>query len=366
METIFQIIPALPPSINGLGDYALNLARQLRDDFAIDTCFIVADPNWLGGEYIEGFTVSKLSSRSKHTLLDALQMNACKFPKVLLHYVGYGYAKRGCPFWLIDALQHWRQQSPSNHQVATIFHELYASSHSPLTSSFWLSRFQRNLTKRLLLNSNRIITNREENSKILQKLGASQHLDIRVLPVFSTLGEPDNLLPLSKRKKRLIIFGHPNGRFPVYTQYLQQLEKICADLDITEIYDIGVPIHLEIDQINHIPIIKKGFIGSTELSSILQNSIASFASFPIPDLLGRSTIFAAYCAHRLLPVYTLSCTKDFDGLKEGIHYLSLKSFSDVNISLDRGQEIADNAYSWYRKHDLRTQAKIYCEILGLL
>lgn len=29
-QTIIQIVPRLPPAIDGVGDYALNLARQLR------------------------------------------------------------------------------------------------------------------------------------------------------------------------------------------------------------------------------------------------------------------------------------------------------------------------------------------------
>jgi len=41
---IIQIIPKLPPAINGLGDYALNLAGQLKD-YKIKTHFVVCDPD---------------------------------------------------------------------------------------------------------------------------------------------------------------------------------------------------------------------------------------------------------------------------------------------------------------------------------
>jgi hypothetical protein len=362
---IIQIVPALPPSVNGLGDYALNLARQIRNDFAIDTCFIVADPNWQGSEYIYGFSTLRLSNRSRHALLDLLQRKLSGVSKVLLHYVGYGYAKRGCPFWLVGALQQWRRQNVSN-QLVTMFHELYASSQSPLTSAFWLSNFQKRLVKTLLLQSNRVVTNREENSKVLKELGGHHDLIVDVLPVFSTVGEPDCLLPLAERNRRLTIFGHPNGRLPVYTQYFQQLEQVCNALDIEEIYDVGVPINLDIDHVNRIPIVKKGFISSIELSDILRDTIVSLASFPNPILLGRSTIFAAYCAHGLLTIYTLSCNRDYDGLQEGRHYLSLKPGSPINLSLDEAQKVADNAHFWYKNHDLKAQAEAYSHILGLV
>jgi hypothetical protein len=40
-QKIHQIIPRLPPAIDGVGDYALSLARQLRHDYDIDTHFII-------------------------------------------------------------------------------------------------------------------------------------------------------------------------------------------------------------------------------------------------------------------------------------------------------------------------------------
>jgi len=45
---IIQIVPRLPPVIDGVGDYALNLARQLPKDFNIQTHFIVGSSTWKG------------------------------------------------------------------------------------------------------------------------------------------------------------------------------------------------------------------------------------------------------------------------------------------------------------------------------
>jgi hypothetical protein len=40
-QKIYQIVPRLHPRIDGVGDYALSLARQLRHDYGIDTHFII-------------------------------------------------------------------------------------------------------------------------------------------------------------------------------------------------------------------------------------------------------------------------------------------------------------------------------------
>ena len=66
---------------------------------------------------------------------------------VILHYVGYGYEKRGCPLWLIRGLESWKRNHRV-HRLLVIFHELYAAG-SPWQSSFWNSPVQRWITGRL-------------------------------------------------------------------------------------------------------------------------------------------------------------------------------------------------------------------------
>ena len=68
MNQIIQIVTRLPPAIDGIGDYSLFLARQLREDSDIDTHFIVGDPEWAGPTEIEGFQVAQVSERSSSTL----------------------------------------------------------------------------------------------------------------------------------------------------------------------------------------------------------------------------------------------------------------------------------------------------------
>ena len=146
---VIQIVPRLPPAIDGLGDYAFYLAKQLRNDWEIDSHFIVGNPQWKSEQPI-GFPVVTIDERSSASLLEALQSpSRSLISSVLLHYVGYGYAKRACPFWLTRGLDQWKRQRP-HRRLITVFHEIYAFG-PPWSSSFWTSPFQKLLAKRLAI-----------------------------------------------------------------------------------------------------------------------------------------------------------------------------------------------------------------------
>ncbi|MFB2773254.1 glycosyltransferase family 1 protein [Pelatocladus sp. BLCC-F211] len=362
---IIQIVPQLPPFINGLGDYALNLARQLRKDYEIETTFIVGDRNWQGDTAIEDFSIQKVDTDSAEALLsllssDSNQSISASTVPILLHYVGYGYAKKGCPVWLVQGLERWKAKHP-NSQLVTMFHEVYASG-SPWTSAFWLSPLQQNLAGRLLKLSDRSLTSKVSYAETLYKLARVKQNSITSVPVFSNIGEPEYLLPLAKRTRRLVVFGHRNSRTQVYQQCHKALEQICQSLKIIEICDIGVSTGLGLSEINGIPIVEKGVVEATQVSKILLDSIAGFLNVPPPTYLAKSTIFAAYCAHKLIPCMVSSSTVPIDGLQGGKHYWSTGDQSR-QLYLDVGQEIADNAYTWYQTHNLSAQAKVFANCL---
>lgn len=228
LTNVYSIVPRLTPAINGVGDYVLNLARQLRKDFGVQTHFIVGNASWLGASEIEGFPVSQVTDNSANALFEVLSDRP--FP-VLLHYVGYGYAKRGCPIWLVDGLQRWRSLYPQP-SLITMFHEISAS--GPIwTSAFWLSSLQRNLATRLAQKSDRCITSKQLYSEIITQISKGKHSQVPFLPVFSNVGEPERVSPLSERQKQLIIFGG-------------------------EILDIGTPTGQTTQAIGDVPILELG------------------------------------------------------------------------------------------------------------
>jgi hypothetical protein len=358
---IIQVVPALPPAIDGLGDYALNLARQLRQGLGKETHFVVGNPTWEGERMIEGFPITVLPKRSGTAVLSSLLKVSSRPAPVLLHYVGYGYAKRGCPLWLVDGLQRW-QTTDVNRFLVTMFHELYAFG-PPWTSSFWLSPLQKNLAIRLADLSDRILTSRQGYAKRLYELSRGKHPHIPTLPVFSNIGEPKQVPPLAKRDRRIVVFGSPGNRLRVYRESLAELELTCQLLGIEEIWDIGSRTNLTVSTANGVPIMELGELSAAEISSLLLNSFAGFFNYT-PEYLAKSTIFAAYCAHGLLPVSHVGSTFSVDGIIAGKHYwIPGNQAEDLN-RLEALQAIAENAYLWYQSHRLLVQAKTFADLLG--
>jgi hypothetical protein len=358
---IVQIVPRLPPFTTGVGDYAVALARRLRQDFGIATYFVVGDPNWNGATEVEDFPIKRVNERSAKALTSVLAEFSSS-SKILLHYVGYGYAPRGCPFWLVDGLRQW-QIKESKGTLVTMFHELYAAGYPIWSSGFWTEPVQKYLVARLVSISDRVITNKPEYAKILQKLCPGKNQQIPILPVFSNVGEPEKILPLAARKQQLVVFGGAGNRLKVYEQSVSALKRVCRQLNIQEIIDIGPPLNLSIPEINNIPVVTLGQQSAEKVSAILQNSWVGFFNYPL-DFLTRSTIFAAYCAHGVIPVGIsyYAWGKEQDGLEENKHYW-LVDHQTEELNLFLGEAIAKNAYKWYQDHNLTTQAKCFANLL---
>lgn len=359
-KKICQIVPRLPPDVDGVGDYALNLAHQLRLDFGINTHFIVCDPAWVGSNKLEGFQVSQINYRSTKSLVTQLANIEPNSP-ILLHYVGYGYAKRGCPNWLINGLKIWNYQCQQVGLI-TMFHETFAF--GPIwTSAFWFSATQRFLVKRLVRLSDRIFTSKRSYAELLQSYAPRRLMNIPTLPVFSTVGEPQNPSSLSKRTRRLVIFGGHSNRAKVYKDSLEELRQICQYLNIQQIFDIGPLLDSLPANIDTVSITTVGCLPSEEISSILSDSVAGFFSYH-PAFLGKSTIFAAYCAHRVVPISATMTTLPEEGLQPGKHYALPDQYNTEKRDTVLMQSIADHAYAWYKAHNLSAQAKAYYTLLS--
>lgn len=353
---LIQVIPRLPPAIDGLGDYALNLARQLRQEFGEETHFVVGNPTWNGGKEIEGFAISTVSVSSHIAILSVLLNDCPSQTTVLLHYVGYGYAKRGCPLWLVTGLERWKAHR-SNTRLVTMFHELYAFG-SPWTSSFWLSPLQRNLVERLAKLSDRCLTSHERYANDLTKLSHGKHTQILTLPVFSNLGEPKQVPTLAERQRQLVVFGGRSSRLRVYQNAIAELELACQLLGIEKILDIGLSTSLSLSTVNGVPVVEMGQLAADEISALLLNSFAGFFNYN-PDCLAKSTIFAAYCAHGILPASPHSSILPIDGIIAGKHYWIPDSQTKYLNLLKQLQTIADQSYAWYHTHNLSVQAKTF-------
>lgn len=354
-QEITQIVPYLAPAVSGVGDYAAMLARALRDRHAITTRFIVTNPSAENCEP-DGFVRQHLTRINGAEL--TAHLNAAGASNiVILHYAGYGYQQRGCPWWLVRALSHWRRGAPRR-RLITMFHELYAF--GPMwRSSFWTSPLQRQLVKMLARLSDRCVTNQNISRQWL----AQSATDVSVLPVYSTVGEaPASALAAPRREPTMIVFGSAPWRRQAYCDQRGALEAACAALEIRRIVDIGAPCG-DKPKLS-VPLLETGVIPATTVNQHLTRARAGFFTYPAAYL-GKSTIFAAYAAHALVPVtHGGNDVENLDGLRADEHFLvAEKNLGATNANL---AAIAGSANAWYRAHNLPRQARHYAELIGAL
>lgn len=143
MSTVLHLVPHFAPQIDGVGDYARLLARQWRGDHGPESRFLVGDPTWRAGGADGEFAAARVETRDAAALAAALEGEA----RVLLHYVGYGYDRRGVPGWLPAGLERWRAGG-ADRRLAVVFHELWSAG-PPWRSEFFLQPLQRRLVARL-------------------------------------------------------------------------------------------------------------------------------------------------------------------------------------------------------------------------
>jgi hypothetical protein len=177
------------------------------------------------------------------------------------------------------------------------------------------------------------------------------------------VGEPNKILPLVERSQRMIVFGGRANRLRAYQESLPQFISACEQLGIKEIWDIGSATGLNLADVHGIPILEQGRLSGLEISQILSTSIAGFFDYN-PIVLGKSTIFAAYCAHGMIPVAAYGIDRIIDGIEVGKHYWLPDRRGENKVSSQQLQEIADNAYFWYGNHNLATQSKVFAELVS--
>ena len=345
MSTLLQIVPKVPGGIDGVGDYALTIAKKLGDQYACGSVFATFGTS--SPKTAAGFDVLPLDR--------SLENSARNFENVLLHYVNYGFQKRGVPFRLLSILRALRHQHRG--RLLTIFHELYASG-PPWRSSFWLRPLQLHLAKRVARLSDACIVSSDNFLRELARLvpGASVELH----PVPSGLGEPSLspdqianrdphhwaivggtlLVERSLRSLRRLFSNIPASIAPQKLLVLGGNENpaarsLLADLGIESSY--------------------RPRIAASEASEILRMcSFAWFDYFHRPDVetsvVLKSSAFAAACAHAVIPVFPhRGSMVSIDGDRLAGPFFVEPNGCEIPDGATRAKSAAD-IYGWYQRH----------------
>lgn len=353
---IIQIVPKLPPSISGVGDYGYLLAHQLRADYDITTHFVLCDPSSKRDHNLDGFNIDAM--KVLHT--EQLQELICAtgMPNtILLQFSGYGYHTRGCPLWLLRGLQAWKRQN-SRRRLLIMFHELFAFG-APWRSSFWLHSLQKWLTSSLAKLADQCFTNLDHYNVWLSRKVGGVAKDVITLPVFSNVGEASSVGLLSSRSPSLVIFGGAMWVKSLLETNAFATLTCCRTLGLQEIITVGSPRGTAPSLA--IPIVEHGFVDNDTISKIIRSSRVGMMNY-FPGHLAKSGVFAAYSALGVVPLLPLLNESDRDGCRAGRNYLIPEQVTK-DMSYKTLQQIAENAWRWYQTHNLSQTASIYADVL---
>jgi len=345
LSTLLQIVPKVPGGIDGVGDHALTIAKKLRNKFGCDTVFATFKTS--SAENAGGFEVLSLDG-----LLDD---SSRKYDHTLLHYVNYGFQKRGVPFRLLSILRALRRQHRG--KLLTIFHELYASG-PPWTSAFWLQPLQVHLAKSVGDLSDACIVSSDNFRRELQRMVPNGHVELH--PVPSGIGEP-SLSPdqiADRDPRRWAIFGGTALVERSLRSLGQLLPQIPDSIAPRKLFVLGgednpvarsllVDLAVESDY--------RPRIAAADASEILKTcSFGWFNYFHRPDVetsvILKSSAFASACAHGVIPVFPhRGSAVSLDGDRLPGPFFVAPDRSEIPGAQDRAK-IAADIYSWYQRH----------------
>jgi hypothetical protein len=175
--SVLQLLPRAPGTFDGVGDYAHALARGLRDRHNINSVFVARETQ--SKDEIGSFRIFPLQEVPRARVAN----ETCD--GIILHYVNYGFQKRGVPVTLVSFLKSLRREYGG--ALLVIFHELFASG-PPWRSEFWLQPLQKKIARDLARLADTRVVSCESMRDQLEKL--SPDSDAIVQPVTSTWGEP--------------------------------------------------------------------------------------------------------------------------------------------------------------------------------
>jgi hypothetical protein len=176
---------------------------------------------------------------------------------------------------------------------------------------------------------------------------------LRAMPVFSTIGEPNCVAPVAERPPNMAVFGQPGVELKVYAGPQYELSaSIAKELGILNIIDIGARISPSPSHLGAVPIVSLGQLCAESVSRYLMSCRFGLVNYDIARL-EKSSVFAAYAAHGVIPVCIGSLVNPPAGLEEGRHFLRWP----IRALPDLGAMQSDLTH-WYDGHSTSKHADL--------
>jgi hypothetical protein len=249
-------------------------------------------------------------------------------------------------------MQKWRKIQPRTCLIG-IFHELFACNHI-WNSSFWLSPAQRHITRELWRLCDYGLTTNDTYAGHLAAWCPTKRNQLKVLPVFSNVGEPETVLPFSQRPAQMAVFGAAGVEQAIYGKPISERSSaITTALAIQNVIDIGERVTSVPARLGPAVVASMGRLSGRLVSRHLRACRYGLLNYDVGRL-GKSGVFAAYAAHGVIPICIGSRAVPTDGLEEGQHFLRWP-FDRPAFNLS---EIQTNLIQWYHNHSLAKHADV--------
>ena len=349
MTPVVHITPELAPMVGGIADYAAILGGALAERGMAQSYLVAGHAASTHRKQIrERFPgAAVLEAAGPEELLRGLDLLGAQ--TVLLHYSGYGYARRGAPVWLVRGLERWKRRR-RQHRLVVMFHESWAF--GPVwRSSFWLSRLQRHCVARTARVADAVVPSNGFYCARLE-LFLCTGTPIRVEPIFSNVGEPGEVPPFDQRERVCVLFGCGSHRRRIYERFRPYLDGL-AELGMARIVELGSEPEATEALKWPLPVDRVGATPAAEVSAMMLK--AGYGLFECPvQLAGKSGVLAALAAHGVVPVHP-DGYGSFDGLafdRATICLANVPSASQRNRTL---ATVVAAVRAWYREHSLERQ-----------
>ena len=348
MSAVVHLVPRLRPLECGIGDYATRITESWKSAGGPEGRYLVTSEAWKAGQE----DARPLLRRDLDAISEAWPQPTGD--ALLLHYSGYGYAKRGAPVWLLRALRVFRARFPQI-PVTGMFHELFAFG-PPTTSAFWLSPLQRWVTASISRLCDQIVTNRAESATWLNRQNAFRGQTAHVMPVVSNMGENAGAEPPSRRANELVLFGYQASSWP---GGIERLRQVLDALKPARVLVLGKSSALPESALEGHTVEKTGWLAPEAVSEILSRARYGYLAYH-PNYLGKSGILAAFVAHGVVPVFA-GIGPLSEGLVCGTHLLAADDLSAVKNDA-RLDAVASAGGAWYAGHDLHRTAALFAHL----
>jgi hypothetical protein len=355
---VLQIVPRVSGVPDGVTDYSLNLAKALLTQYQLRTVFATAEPSQISEK--EGFEIVPIA---------AVGLSRDRPAYLILHYVNYGYQKRGLPFSLLPMLNALRESCRG--RLLVIFHELFASG-PPWKSEFWVQPFQKKIARDIARLADARLVSSESMRQSLEKLAPD--LDAVVHPVPSAFGEPviDPALLRERDNHRWLICGGTELIERSLRSFLRLVSTIPAKVAPRNLAVVGGTENPEVRRMletladiqwEYYPAVSPE-TASQILSTCAFAWLDYFTTGAKPDLLLKSSSFANVCAHAVV------CVTPHAAAPISLHGDLLPgpfSIADGDVKLPSPSERTDVAreiYDWYHRHaSARTMVQMVAQTL---